>query len=70
MRTAFGSFPEILSSFVMPAGEPLADILSKAPASNSEVYDVNPYRFARLVDREGSIWIGDPGVFIAFLIVR
>ncbi len=43
-----------------PAGEPLAEIVSNASRSNSQVYDINPYRFTRLVDREGSVWIGDP----------
>jgi len=42
-----------------PAGEPLGDIISRASRADSQVYDVNPYRFSRLVDREGSIWIGD-----------
>ena len=42
-----------------PAGEPLAEIVGKASQNNSLVYDVNPFRYARLVDREGSIWIGD-----------
>ena len=44
-----------------PAAEPLAETVSKASRSNSHVYDINPYRFARLVDREGGVWIGDPG---------
>ncbi len=42
-----------------PAGEPMAEIVSKASRNNSQVYDINPYRFAFLVDREGSVWIGD-----------
>lgn len=42
------------------AGDSLADIVSKASPGNSQVYDINSYRYARLVDREGSIWIGDP----------
>ena len=42
------------------AGDPLADIVGKASPGNSQVYDINAYRYARLVDREGSIWIGDP----------
>ena len=42
-----------------PAGEPLADFISKASRSNSQIYDINPYRYAFLVDREGSVWIGD-----------
>ena len=41
------------------AGDSLADTVSKASPGNSQVYDINPYRYARLVDREGSIWIGD-----------
>jgi signal transduction histidine kinase/ligand-binding sensor domain-containing protein len=41
------------------AGDRLADIVSKASPGNSQVYNINPYRYARLVDREGSIWIGD-----------
>ena len=55
-------FASSLDPFVLrhPAGEPLAEIVSKASRSNSQVYDINPYRYARLVDREGSIWIGDP----------
>jgi signal transduction histidine kinase/ligand-binding sensor domain-containing protein len=44
-----------------PAAEPLAETVKKVSRSNSHVYDINPYRFARLVDREGSVWIGDPG---------
>ncbi|HVO60101.1 MAG TPA: triple tyrosine motif-containing protein [Terriglobales bacterium] len=43
-----------------PAGEPLADIVSSVSRSNSQIYDIDPYRYARLVDREGSIWMGDP----------
>ena len=42
------------------AEEPLAEAVSKATPQNSDVYNVNPYRFSKLVDREGSIWIGDP----------
>lgn len=41
------------------AEKPLAEAVSKATPQNSEVYSVNPYRFSKLVDREGSIWIGD-----------
>jgi hypothetical protein len=41
------------------AGEPLAEIVANASPENSVVYDVNPYRYARLVDREGGIWMGD-----------
>ena len=37
-----------------------AEIVSNASRSNSQVYDIDPYAYARLVDREGSIWMGDP----------
>ncbi|MFZ0553106.1 MAG: triple tyrosine motif-containing protein [Steroidobacteraceae bacterium] len=30
-----------------------------APPAGSETYDINPYRMAELVDREGNIWFGD-----------
>ncbi len=41
-----------------PAGEPLAEIVSKVSRANSQFYEFNPYRYSRIVDREGSIWIG------------
>jgi len=44
-----------------PASGPLAEVLSDAPRRDSESYDIDPFRFARLVDREGSIWLGDQG---------
>src|SRR5271166_5736904 len=45
------------------AGEPLADTVSKASPTSSEVYDINAGDLAKLVDREGSVWIADePGV--------
>src|SRR5271165_6392857 len=44
--------------FRHPAGEPLAEIISKASRSNSQEYDFDPYRYSRLVDSEGSVWIG------------
>jgi len=44
--------------FRHPAGAPLAESISKASRANSQVYDFDPYRYSRLVDREGSIWIG------------
>ncbi|MGC1649021.1 MAG: histidine kinase [Candidatus Sulfotelmatobacter sp.] len=34
--------------------------LEKASGSNSETYNVSPYSNAKLVDREGNIWFGDP----------
>ncbi|MGA8812742.1 MAG: triple tyrosine motif-containing protein [Candidatus Sulfotelmatobacter sp.] len=37
----------------------MAEIVSQASHNNSQVYDITPYRFAFLVDREGSVWIGD-----------
>ena len=42
-----------------PAGEVLPDSVGKSSPDNSLVYEINPYRYARMVDREGSIWIGD-----------
>ena len=42
-----------------PAGEPLAEAVSKASPRNSIVYDVNPNRYSRFVDREGNMWVGD-----------
>ncbi|MGO9994108.1 MAG: histidine kinase [Steroidobacteraceae bacterium] len=41
-----------------PAGEPLAEVISKVSPDNSEVVRINPQSHARLVDREGSIWFG------------
>ena len=43
-----------------PSGEHLAEAVSEASRTNSLVYEIDPYRNARLVDREGSIWMGDP----------
>jgi signal transduction histidine kinase/ligand-binding sensor domain-containing protein len=40
--------------------EGLANALSTVPPSNSETYNVNPNQAAKLVDREGNIWFGDP----------
>ena len=46
-----------------PAGEPLAEVVSNASPSNSEVYNINAQGSSTLVDREGSIWITDqPGI--------
>ena len=42
-----------------PAGEPLNEIVGKASPDNSQIYDINPYRYARLVGRDGSFWMGD-----------
>ena len=41
------------------AGEPLAEMVSDASPGNSQVYDIRFYRYAMLVDREGSLWTGD-----------
>jgi ligand-binding sensor domain-containing protein len=40
------------------ASEGIAEAL-KAPANNSETYNLNPNVFAKLVDREGNIWFGE-----------
>jgi signal transduction histidine kinase/ligand-binding sensor domain-containing protein len=42
-----------------PAGAPLTEIVSAMSSANSEAYDINANRFANMVDREGSVWIGD-----------
>jgi len=45
--------------FRHPAGASLAEVIGKASRRNSQVYDFDPYRYSRIVDREGSVWIGD-----------
>ncbi len=37
----------------------LRDDPNTAPPVGSETYDINPFRMAELVDREGNIWFGD-----------
>jgi signal transduction histidine kinase/ligand-binding sensor domain-containing protein len=37
----------------------LNDLLAKPTARNSEVYDLDPGRFAALADREGNVWFAD-----------
>jgi signal transduction histidine kinase/ligand-binding sensor domain-containing protein len=37
----------------------LGDDPNTAPPAGSETYDINPFRMAELVDREGNIWFGD-----------
>jgi ligand-binding sensor domain-containing protein len=37
----------------------LRDDPNTAPPAGSETYDINPFRMAELVDREGNIWFGD-----------
>jgi PAS domain S-box-containing protein len=37
----------------------LRDVPTKASTAISETYNINPFRFAELVDREGNIWFGD-----------
>ena len=44
--------------FRHPAVSPLAEVISTASRRNSQVYDFDPYRYSRIVDREGSVWIG------------
>ncbi len=43
-----------------PVGASVSETLSNASPSNSDAYNIDPYRYAHIVDREGSIWIGDP----------
>jgi PAS domain S-box-containing protein len=40
--------------------ERLRDALNRTSPTGSENYDINPFWAARLVDREGNIWFGDP----------
>jgi PAS domain S-box-containing protein len=40
--------------------EGLRGALNRASPTGSENYDINPFWAARLVDREGNIWFGDP----------
>ncbi len=44
--------------FRHPAGAPLTEVIRNASRSNSQEFDFDPYRYSRLVDREGGIWIG------------
>jgi signal transduction histidine kinase/ligand-binding sensor domain-containing protein len=43
-----------------PATEPIYDAQSKASRSSTETYNINPNSTAKLVDREGNIWFGEP----------
>lgn len=44
--------------------ERLRGALNSGSPAGSETYDINPFWAARLVDREGNIWFGDPnGVY-------
>ncbi len=42
-----------------PVGASVSETLSNASPSNSDAYNIDPYRYAHIVDREGSIWLGD-----------
>lgn len=42
-----------------PASGSLPEVLSTMSSANSEVFDINANRFSNLLDREGSVWIGD-----------
>jgi signal transduction histidine kinase len=45
----------------LPPSERLSDAINEASPSSSETYDLKPWDFhAKLVDREGNIWFGDP----------
>jgi signal transduction histidine kinase/ligand-binding sensor domain-containing protein len=43
----------------LPASDRLEDAITKASISNSEAYDVTPFIFKGLIDREGNIWFCD-----------
>lgn len=52
--------PEEPVTWRLPAsGQRISDVLAQASPGNAETYDLNPYRLAKLVDREGNIWFGD-----------
>ena len=40
-------------------GASVSETLSNASRSNSDAYNIDPYRYAHIVDREGSMWLGD-----------
>jgi signal transduction histidine kinase/ligand-binding sensor domain-containing protein len=42
-----------------PVGDPLPAVIERAAPGNSEVYKVDANHGATLVDREGSLWMGD-----------
>jgi signal transduction histidine kinase/streptogramin lyase len=42
-----------------PVGASVSETLSNASPGNSDAYNMDPYRYAHIVDREGSIWLGD-----------
>jgi signal transduction histidine kinase/ligand-binding sensor domain-containing protein len=42
------------------SGQRLSEVLAEASPGNSETYDVGTTYNAKLVDREGSTWFGDP----------
>ncbi len=52
-------FPNQPGVLRLPASDLPSDAVNKASPTKAETYDLNPYRFARLVDPEGNIWLGD-----------
>ena len=42
-----------------PVGASVSETLSNASPGNSDAYNIDPFRYAHIVDREGSIWLGD-----------
>jgi signal transduction histidine kinase/ligand-binding sensor domain-containing protein len=42
-----------------PVGASVSETLSNASPGNSDAYNMDPFRYAHIVDREGSIWLGD-----------
>ncbi|MGA9987210.1 MAG: two-component regulator propeller domain-containing protein [Terriglobales bacterium] len=42
-----------------PVDASVSETLSNASPSNSDAYNIDPYRYAHIVDREGSIWLGN-----------
>ncbi len=43
----------------LPASELSSNAVDQASPTKAESYDLNPYRSAELVDREGNVWLGE-----------
>lgn len=50
----------------LPASDLLSDAVETASPTKAETYDLDPYRSAELVDREGNVWLGERKGFHRF----